>query len=68
MKDVHEELRRLHAVNEKLVEALEDIAHRLEGSRIWGGMDWHYNPLHPIHYLPARDNARAAIAAAKEQA
>ena len=52
----------------QLLEALKDIAYQLEKSRIWGGMDWHYNPLHPIHYLPARDKARAAIAAAKEQA
>jgi uncharacterized membrane protein len=52
----------------QLLEALKDIAYQLEKARIWGGMDWHYNPLHPIHYLPARDKARAAIAAAKEQA
>jgi uncharacterized membrane protein len=58
----------LRASMAQLLEALKDIAYQLEKSRIWGGMDWHYNPLHPIHYLPARDKARAAIAAAKEQA
>ncbi len=58
----------LEAANEELLETLKDIAYQLEKARIWGGMDWHYNPLHPIHYLPARDKARAAIAAAKEQA
>ena len=69
------ELRRLDAERDslrasmaQLLEALKDIAYQLEKARIWGGMDWHYNPLHPIHYLPARDKARAAIAAAKEQA
>ena len=58
----------LRAVNKQLLEALKDIAYQLEKARIWGGMDWHYNPLHPMHYLPARDKARAAIAAAKGEA
>jgi DNA repair exonuclease SbcCD ATPase subunit len=58
----------LRASMAQLLKALKDIAYQLEKSRIWGGMDWHYNPLHPSHYLPARDKARAAIAAAKEQA
>lgn len=76
------ELRRLHelnadkteiiaslsATNAQLLEALVDIAYQLEKARIWGGMEWKYNPLHPMHYLPARDKARAAIAAAKGEA
>jgi hypothetical protein len=67
-KEAAAELRRLEAVNKQLLEALKDIAYQLEKARIWGGMDWHYNPLHPMHYLPARDKARAAIAAAKGEA
>ena len=55
------ELRRLEAANLELLEALVDVSYTLEKARIWGGMDWHYNPLHPVHYLPARDKARAAI-------
>jgi hypothetical protein len=51
-------------VNAELVEALNDIAYRLEQSRIWGGMDWTYNPIHPVNYLPLRDKARAALAKA----
>jgi hypothetical protein len=51
-------------VNAELVEALNDIAYRLEQSRIWGGMDWSYQPMHPVNYLPLRDKARAALAKA----
>lgn len=43
-------------------EALVDVKHGLEGARIWGGMDWSYNPLHPFKYLPLRDKAAAALA------
>ena len=53
------------AVNQGLLSVLSDIAHGLEGARIWGGMDWTYNPLHPFKYLPLREKARAAIAAAE---
>lgn len=51
----------LCAENERLRGALSDVAYGLEGSRIWGGMDWTYNPLHPFKYLPLRDKARAAL-------
>ena len=47
--------------NAKLKQVLIDIAYGLEGSRIWGGMEWTYNPLHPFKYLPLRDAARAAL-------
>jgi len=50
--------------NQELLEALSDIAYGLESARIWGGMGWAYNPLHPYKYLPLRDKARAAIAKA----
>ena len=33
----------------------------LEGSRIWGGQDWHYNPIHPAKYLSVRDQVRKAL-------
>ena len=57
-----DELLRLEAANAELLAVLGDVWYALEKARIWGGMDWHYNPLHPVHYLPARDKARAAIA------
>ena len=56
------ELLRLEAANAELLTALVDVSYTLEKARIWGGMEWKYNPLHPVHYLPARDKARAAIA------
>jgi len=43
-------------------EALVDVKYGLEGARIWGGMDWTYNPLHPVKYLPLRDKTESAIA------
>ncbi len=58
------ELRRLHEENKALLSVLSDVAYGLESARIWGGMDWTYNPLHPFKYLPLRDKARAAIAKA----
>ena len=33
----------------------------LEGSRIWGGQDWVYHPIHPMKYLPVRDQVRKAL-------
>lgn len=55
------ELLRLEAANAELLAVLVDVSYTLEKARIWGGMEWKYNPLHPVHYLPARDKARAAI-------
>ena len=54
-------IKELEAANAELLTALVDVSYTLEKARIWGGMDWHYNPLHPVHYLPARDKARAVI-------
>jgi ParB-like chromosome segregation protein Spo0J len=68
IKFLWNECDRQEALNAQLLEALVDIAYRLEKARIWGGMEWKYNPLHPMHYLPARDKARAAIKAAKGEA
>ena len=56
------ELLRLEAANAELLAVLGDVWYALEKARIWGGMEWKYNPLHPVHYLPARDKACAAIA------
>ncbi len=44
-----------------LREALVNLAHSCEKSRIWGGMEWVYHPVHPIHYLPALEQARAVL-------
>lgn len=53
------------ATMQQIVGALSDIKYGLEGSRIWGGVEWTYNPLHHFKYLPLRDKAEEAIAAAR---
>jgi hypothetical protein len=40
---------------------LVDVVKLLEGSRIWGGMEWSYNPIHPLNYLPVKDRVRNAL-------
>lgn len=62
---VIEEIKKLEAENAKLKQVLIDIAYGLESSRIWGGMEWAYNPLHPFKYLPLRDAARAVLGETK---
>ena len=42
-------------------QVLANVLHLLEGDRIWGGQDWHYNPIHPFKYLPVRDQVRKAL-------
>jgi len=56
-------LQALIAERDKLREAAEYAAHQLEKARIWGGMDWHYNPLHPMNYRPALERLRDAVRA-----
>jgi len=60
------------AVLERLV---IDAAYTLDKARIWNGMGWTYNPLHPVHYTPMRERlhnecdsieaARAALEATR---
>lgn len=35
-----------------------DAAYTLEKARIWNGMGWTYNPLHPVHYSPMPERLR----------
>jgi hypothetical protein len=49
------------AVVRQALEDFVDIKYGLEKSRIWGGTDWTYNPMHPVHYLPLRDKAEARM-------
>lgn len=35
-----------------------DASYTLNKARIWGGMGWTYNPLHPVHYAPMRERLR----------
>jgi hypothetical protein len=51
--------RRLRERVAHLEQLITDATYTLSKARIWGGMDWHYNPLHPIHYKPMRDRLAA---------
>ena len=42
-------------------QVLADVIKLLEGSRVWGGMEWTYHPIHPVKYLPVRDQVRKAL-------
>lgn len=45
----------------KLNHAISFAIHKLEAGRIWGGMEWHFNPLHPVHYKPALYRLQSSI-------
>ena len=49
------------AERERLRAALVDAEHALTKARIWGGMEWHDNPLHPMFYVPALEKLQAAL-------
>lgn len=51
------------AERERWRTAAEYAAHQLEKARIWGGMEWHYNPLHPMHYRSALGRLRDVLRA-----
>lgn len=56
-----DEIERLRAEVAMLRATMEEATYQLSKARIWGGMDWHYNPLHPMHYKPALDKMREVL-------
>lgn len=46
---------------------LVDMDRLLTGDRIWGGMDWSYNPIHPFKYLPMLDRVQKALDDLKQE-
>ena len=56
-----DEVARLRGEVAMLRATMEGAAYQLSKARIWGGMDWHYNPLHPMHYKPALDRLREVL-------
>lgn len=42
-------------------QVLADVSKLLDGSRVWGGMEWTYQPIHPFKYLPVREQVRQAL-------
>jgi hypothetical protein len=40
---------------------LADVDKLLNGSKIWGGMEWSYHPIHPVKYQPVAEKVRKAL-------
>jgi hypothetical protein len=40
---------------------LADMDKLLNGSKIWGGMEWSYHPIHPVKYRPVAEKVRAEM-------
>jgi hypothetical protein len=60
---------RLQARVAHLEQLITDATYTLSKARIWNGMDWTYNPLHPVIYTQMRErlsNEADAIYAARE--
>jgi hypothetical protein len=51
----------LEEENEKLREALNSVVYAAEQGRVWDGSTWEYPPLHPVHYVPVLEKARAVL-------
>ena len=49
------------AENAELREALNSLVYAMEQGRVWGGSTWEYYPLHPVHYVPVMEKARAVL-------
>lgn len=60
--DIIKERDAARAEVERLRDVLSFAQHKLSMAKIWGGTGWHFNPLHPVHYLPALDKIDAALA------
>jgi hypothetical protein len=61
--------RRLREKVAHLEQLITDATYTLSKARIWNGMDWTYNPLHPVIYTQMRErlsNEADAIYAARE--
>ena len=40
---------------------LAEVDRLLNGSKIWGGMEWSYHPIHPVKYRPVAEKVREAL-------
>lgn len=40
---------------------LAEVDKLLNGSKIWGGMEWNYHPIHPFKYRPVAEKVRQAL-------
>ena len=56
---MNEEVRKMWA--DPRFKILVEVDKLLNGSKIWAGMDWAYNPIHPVHYRPVAEKIRVAL-------
>ena len=40
---------------------LAEVDKLLNGSKIWGGMEWSYHPIHPVKYRPVAEMIREEL-------
>ena len=42
-------------------EILAEVDKLLNDSRVWGGMEYTYHPIHPVKYRPVAEKVRKAL-------
>ena len=47
--------------NDPRFQLLADLDRLLNSSKIWGGMEWVYHPIHPVKYRPMAERVRADL-------
>ena len=40
---------------------LADLDRLFNSSKVWGGMEWDYHPIHPVKYRPMAEKVRAEL-------
>jgi hypothetical protein len=40
---------------------LADLDRLFNSSKVWGGMEWVYHPIHPVKYRPMAERVRAEL-------
>ena len=40
---------------------LAEVDKLLNGSKVWGGMEYTYHPIHPVKYRPVAEKVRQAL-------
>ena len=47
--------------NDPRFEILAEVDKLLNGSKVWGGMEYTYHPIHPDKYIPVAVKVRKAL-------
>jgi hypothetical protein len=47
--------------NDPRFKILIEVDKLLNGSRVWGGMKWEYQSIHPVKYRPVAEKIRKAL-------